>query len=59
MCIYIRLDVLQSYVAKYEDLGMQWIYFLFISIFYSGLVAIPTEPATPALQEHLYPNLDF
>ena len=41
VCIYTRFDGSQNFSRKYAELGVLLIYYLFISIFSPGLVAIP------------------
>ena len=61
ICIYIRLDDSRSFVQKYWDLVVLLIFYLFISIFHQGLVAILGQPGLPTLLEYLerHPSINF
>ena len=59
VCIYTRFDGSQSFSEKYQELGVLLIYYLFISIFSPGLVAILGQPGIPDTQEHLEPHPRF
>jgi len=53
ICIYIRLDDSQSFIQKYRDLVVLLIFYLFISIFHQGLVAILGQLGLPTPPEYL------
>ena len=59
VCRYIRFDDSQSFSRKYEELQVLLIFYLFISIFRRGLVAIPGQPGIPAAPKHLEPHPRF